>query len=161
MPANLENSAVAAGLTNVSFHSNPKECSSYHTIACISHAAKVMLKILQARLQQYMNREIPDVQAGFRKGRGTPYQVFNIQWIIEKNKRIPGKKIYFPFTERNKVKMEIAQLCLTFCDFYGLRSPWNSPGQNTGVGSLYLLQWIFPMSNQTGVSCVAARLFTN
>ena len=76
MPANLENSAVATGLEKVSFHSNPKkgnakECSNYHTIALISHASKVMLKILQARLQQYVNHERPDVQAGFRKGRGT------------------------------------------------------------------------------------------
>ena len=71
MPANLENSAVATGLEKVSLHSNPKECSNYHTVALISHASKVMLKILQARPQQYMNRELPDVQAGFRKGRGT------------------------------------------------------------------------------------------
>ena len=76
MPANLENSAVATGLEKVSFHSNPKkgnakECSNYRTIALIAHASKVMLKILQARLQQYVNRELPDVQAGFRKGRGT------------------------------------------------------------------------------------------
>ena len=76
MPANLENSAVATGLEKVSFHSNPKEgnakeCSNYRTIALILHASKVMLKILQARLQQYVNHELPDVQAGFRKGRGT------------------------------------------------------------------------------------------
>ena len=71
MPANLENSAVATGLEKVSFPSNPKECSSYHTIALIVHTSKVMLKILQARLQQYMNQELPDVQTGFRKGRGT------------------------------------------------------------------------------------------
>ena len=70
MPANLENSAVATGLEKVHFHSDPKECSDYHTITLISHASKVMLKILQARLQQYVNRELPDVQAGFRKGRG-------------------------------------------------------------------------------------------
>ena len=74
MPANLENSVVAIGLEKVSFHSNPKEinakeCSNYCTIALISHASKVMLKILQARLQQYVNRELPDIQAGFRKGR--------------------------------------------------------------------------------------------
>ena len=83
MPANLENSAVATGLEKVSFHSNPKErqCQSmrnYHTIALISHATKVMLKILQARLQQYVNHELPDVQAGFRKGRGTRDQIANI-----------------------------------------------------------------------------------
>ena len=63
---------------------NAKECSNYHTIALISHASKVMLKILQARLQQYMNHELPDVQAGFRKGRGTRDQTANICWIIEK-----------------------------------------------------------------------------
>ena len=89
MPANLENSDVATGLEKVSFHSNPrkgnaKECSVYHTVALISHASKVMLKILQARLQQYMNRELPDVQAGFRKSRGTRDQIANICWIIEK-----------------------------------------------------------------------------
>ena len=72
MPTNLENSAVATGLEKVSFLSNPKErkakdCSNCHTVALISHASKVMLKVLQARLQQYMNREFPDVQAGFRK----------------------------------------------------------------------------------------------
>ena len=67
MPANLENSAVATGLEKVSFHSNPKECSNYRTIALIPHASKVMLKILQARFQQYVNHELPDVQAGFRK----------------------------------------------------------------------------------------------
>ena len=75
MPANVDNSAVAPGLEEVSFHSNPKErqCQrmlKLHAIALISHASKVMLKILQDRLQQYMNCELPDVQAGFRKGRG-------------------------------------------------------------------------------------------
>ena len=63
---------------------NAKECSNYYTIALISHASKVMLKILQARLQQYMNHELPDVQAGFRKGRGTRDQIANICWIIKK-----------------------------------------------------------------------------
>ena len=87
MPANLENSAVATGLEKVSFHSNPKErlakqCSDYHTIALISHASKVMLKILQARLQQYVKHELPDVQAGFRKGRETRDQIANICWIM-------------------------------------------------------------------------------
>ena len=62
---------------------NAKECSNYHTIALISHASKVMLKILQARLQQYVNHELPDVQAGFRKGRGTRDQIANIRWIIK------------------------------------------------------------------------------
>ena len=84
MPANLENSAVGTGLEKISFHSNPKECSNYHTIAPISHASKVMLKILQVRLQQYVNRELPDVQTGFCKGRGTRDEIANICWIMEK-----------------------------------------------------------------------------
>ena len=82
MSANLESSAVATGLENVSLHSylkgNAKECSNYHSIALISHASKVMLKILQARLQQYVNRELPEVQAEFRKGRRTRDQIANI-----------------------------------------------------------------------------------
>ena len=69
-----------------------KECSNYCTIACISHVSKIMLKILQARLQQYVNPELPDVQAGFRKGRGTRDQIANIHWIIKKTKRVPEKK---------------------------------------------------------------------
>ena len=92
MPAILENSAVATGLEKVSFHSNPKkgnakECSHHHTIAFISHAHKVMLKILQARLQKNVNREFPDVQARFRKGRGTGDQIANIHWIIKKARK--------------------------------------------------------------------------
>ena len=71
MLANLENSALATGLEKVSFHSNPKECSNYHAIALISHTSKVMFKILQVRLQQYVNQELPGVLDGFRKGRGT------------------------------------------------------------------------------------------
>ena len=99
MPANLETSAVATGLEKVSFHSNPKEgnakeCSNYCTIALISHASKVMFKNLQARLQQYVNHELPDVQAGFRKGRGTREQIANIRWIIKKSKRVLGKHLF-------------------------------------------------------------------
>ena len=93
MPVNLENSAVATGLEKVSFHSNPKERSNYHTIAFISHASKVMLKILQARLQQYVNRELPDVQAEFRKGRGTRVQIARICWIIKKAREFQKKHI--------------------------------------------------------------------
>ena len=74
----------------------PKECSLYHTIALISQTSKVMLKILQARLQQYVNRELPDVQASFRKGRGTRDQIANICWIIEKA-RIPEKHLFLPY----------------------------------------------------------------
>ena len=105
MPANLESSAVATGLEKVSFHSipkkgNAKEHSDYCTIALISHASKVMLKILQARLQQYVNQELSDVQAGFRKGRGRE-QIANIGWIMEKAREFQ-KNIYFCFTDYAK-----------------------------------------------------------
>ena len=80
---------------------NAKECSQYHTIALISHASEVMLKILQARLQQYVNCELPDVQAGFRKGRGTRDQIANIHWITEKAREFQ-KNIYFYFIDYAK-----------------------------------------------------------
>ena len=106
MSTNLENSAVATGLENVSFHSNPKEsnskeCLDYHKIALISHTSKVMLKILQARLQQYMSQELQDVQAGFRKGKGTRDQIANICWIIQKARKVQ-KNIYFCFIDYAK-----------------------------------------------------------
>ena len=102
MPAHLENSAVATGLEKVNFHSNPKErqCQripDYRTIALISHTSK----ILQARLQQYMNYELPDVQACFRKGRGTRDQIANIRWVIEKPREFQ-KNIYFCFIDYAK-----------------------------------------------------------
>ena len=89
MPANLENSAVATGLKKSVFilipkKDNAKECSNYCTIVLISHASKVMLKILQARLQQCVNHELPDAQSGFRKGRGTRDEIANIRWIVKK-----------------------------------------------------------------------------
>ena len=80
---------------------NAKECSDYHTIALISHASKGMLKILQARLQQYVNRELPDAQVGFRKGKGTRDQIANIRWIIEKAREVQ-KNIYFCFIDYAK-----------------------------------------------------------
>ena len=89
MPANLENSAVATGLEKVSFHSNPKERQCQRMLK-LPHScthltrSKVMFKILQARLQQHVNRELPDVQAGFRKGKGTRDQIANLRWIIKK-----------------------------------------------------------------------------
>ena len=96
-PANLENTAVATGLEKSVFIPVPKkgnanEYSDCHTIVLISHASKVMFKILQVRLQQYMNCELPDVQAGFRKGRGTRDQIANIRWIIKKE-RVPEKHL--------------------------------------------------------------------
>ena len=105
MPANLENSAVATGLEKVVFtlipkKGNAKECSNYCTIALISHTSKAMLKILQERLQQYVNCELPDVQAGFRKGRGTRDQIANICWIIKT--REFQKNIYFCFIDYAK-----------------------------------------------------------
>ena len=106
MSANLENSAVATGLEKISFHFNPKKgdtkkCSNYHIIALISHASKVILKILQARLQQYVNCELPDVQAGFRKGRRNRDQIANIPWIMEKAREFQ-KSIYFSFIDYAK-----------------------------------------------------------
>ena len=99
MPANVENSAVATGLEKIRSvfipipkKGNAKEFSNYCTIVLISHASKVMLKILQARLQQYMNHELLDIQAGFRKGRGTRGQIANICWIIKKSKKSSRKR---------------------------------------------------------------------
>ena len=106
MSANLEEPAVATGLEKVSFHSNPKERQCQRMLRlphnCTHlHASKVMLKILQARLQQYVNRELPNVQAGFRKGRGTRDQIANICWIMEKAREFQ-QNIYFCFTDYAK-----------------------------------------------------------
>ena len=114
----MENSAVATGLGRSVFISipkkgNDKECSNYNTISLISLASKVMLKILQARLQEYMNCELPDVQAGFRKGRGTRDQIANILWIIEKATEFQ-KNIYFCFIDYAKVFVWITISCGKF-----------------------------------------------
>ena len=106
MPANLESSAVATGLENAVFILIPKkgdatECSNYWTVALISQASKVMLKIFQTRLQQYVNHELPDVQAGFRKGRRTRDQIANICCIIEKATEFQ-ENTYFCFTDYAK-----------------------------------------------------------
>src|SRR5574338_30812 len=107
MSANLKNSAVATGLEKVCFHSHPKErqCQRmlklYRTIGLISCASKVMLKILQARRQQHVDRQLTDVQAGFRKGRGTRDQIANIRWIMEKAREFQ-KNIYFCFIDYAK-----------------------------------------------------------
>ena len=98
MLANLENSALTTDWKRSVFipipkKGNAKECSNYHTIGLISLASQVILKILQAKLQQYVNYEIPDVQAGFRKGRGNRDQTANIHWIIEKA-RVPEKYLF-------------------------------------------------------------------
>ena len=117
MPGNLENSTVATGLEKVLFHSSPednaKECSNCLTIALISHASQIMFEILQARLQQYVNQELPDVQAGFRKGRGTRDQVANICWILEKAREFQ-KNIYFCFIDYSKAFVWITTNCGKF-----------------------------------------------
>ena len=104
MPANLENSAVATGLEKASFHSNPKERQCQRMLKLLhncTHLMLVMLKILQARLQQHVKRELPDVQAGFRKGRGTRDQIANIHWILEKRREFQ-KNIYSCFIDYAK-----------------------------------------------------------
>ena len=106
MPTNLENSAVATGLEKISLHSNPKkgnakEWSNYCTVALILHASMIMFKILQTRIQQYVNQKIPDVQSGLRKGRRTRYQIANICWIIEKAREFQ-KEVYFCFIDYTK-----------------------------------------------------------
>ena len=107
---------------------NAKECSNYWTIALISHTSKVMLKILQVRLQQYVNRELPDVQTGFRKGRGTRDQIANIHWIIEKAREFQ-ENIYFYFIDYTKAfdcvdQNSVQFSCLVMSNFlqpYGLQ----------------------------------------
>ena len=123
MSANLENSAVATGLEKVSFPAvpkkgNAKECSNYHTIALISHTSKVMFTILQASLLQYRNQELPDVQAGFRKGIGNRDQIANIRLIIEKAKEFQKTSISALLTMRKPLCQfsSVAQSCLTLCD---------------------------------------------
>ena len=106
MPANLENSAEATGLEKsvfipISKKSNAKECSNYSTIALISHSSRVMLKILQPRLQKYVNPKLADAQTGIRNGRGTRDQIASICWIIEKAREFP-KNIYFCFIDYAK-----------------------------------------------------------
>uniref|UniRef100_A0A8C0AC82 RNA-directed DNA polymerase n=1 Tax=Bos mutus grunniens TaxID=30521 RepID=A0A8C0AC82_BOSMU len=142
MSANLENSAVATGWKRSVFipipkKGNAKECSNYCTIVLISHASKIMLKILQARLQQYVNCELPYIQAGFRKGRGTRDQIANICWIIKKIREF---------------KINICCCCCCVASVVSdsvrphrqqptrLPHPWDSPGKNTGVSCHFLLQ---------------------
>ena len=133
---------------------NAKECSNYRIIALISHASKVMLKILQGRLQQYVKYELPDVQARFKKGRGTRHQIANICWIIKKA-RETQKNIYFCFVDYARAfdyvtwRCKVAQLYLTLCDPMDCSLPGSSHGifqarMNTGVGCQFLLQRIFP-----------------
>ena len=107
----------------ISKKGNAKECSNYHTIVLISHASKVMLKILQARLQHYVNHELPDVQAGFRKGRGTRDQIVNVCWIIEKARKFQ-KNIYFCFINYAKAFDCVYDNCGNFWKRWEYQTTW-------------------------------------
>ena len=126
MPANLENSAVATGplwkrsaFIPIPKKGNAKECSNYHIIVLISHASKVMLEILQARLQQYVNQELPDVQAGFRKRRGTRDQIVD----IEKTRQLQKNFSFIDYAKAFDCVSSVAQSCPTLC------TPWTATGQ--------------------------------
>ena len=129
MPANLENSAVAMDWKRSVFipipkKRNAKECSNYCKIALISYASKAMLKILQARLQQYVNRELPDVQAGFRKGRGTRDQIANIHWIMEKAKSSRKTSISALLTMPKPLTVWITRNCGKFFKRWEYQTTW-------------------------------------
>ena len=134
MPANLESSTVATGLEKVSFHSNPKERQCQRMLklphnCTISHTSKVMLKILQVRLQQYVNCGLTDVQAGFRKGRGTKDQITNICWIIEKAREFQ-KNIYFCFIDYTKpLTVWITINCGKFWKRWDYQTTWPASWQ--------------------------------
>ena len=105
---------------------NAKECSNYHTIALISHASKVMLKILQARLHQYMSHELPDVQAGFWKGRGTRYQIANTHWIIKKAREFQKKSTSALFTTPKPLTVWITRNCGNFFKRWEYQTTWSA-----------------------------------
>ena len=132
MPANLKNSAVATGLKRSVFipipkKGNAKECSNYRTIALISYTSKVMPQILQARLQQYVNHEIPDFQAGFRKGRGTRDQIANICWIMEKQESSRKTSISALLTMPKPLTVWITINCGKFFKRWETRPPYLLP----------------------------------
>ena len=124
MPANLGNSAVATGLEKASFHSNPKECSNYHTAVFISHASKVMLKILQASLQQYVNHELPDVQAGSRKGRGTEIKLQTSAGSSKKQESSIKTSISALLTMPKPMTMWITINCGKFWKIWEYQTTW-------------------------------------
>ena len=125
------NSAVATGLERSVFIPVPKkgsaeQCSNYRTIAIVSHTSKLMLKILQARLQQYVNRELPDVQAGFRKGRGTRDQIANIRWIIEKEESSRKTSISALLTMPKPLTVWITTNCGKFWKRWEYQTTWSA-----------------------------------
>ena len=116
-------------MEKVSFHSNlkkgnAKECSNYRTVALISHTSKVMLKILPARLQQYMNHELPDVQEGFKKGRGTRDQIANIRWIMEKAREFQKTSISALLTMPKSLTVWITRNCGKFWKRWEYQTTW-------------------------------------
>ena len=129
MPANLETQQWPQDWKRSVFipipkKGNAKECSSYCTIPLISHASKVKLKVLQTRLQQYMNREFPDVQAGFRKGRGTRDQIANIHWIIKKAREFQKKSISALLTMSKPLTVWITTNCEKFLRRWAYQTTW-------------------------------------
>ena len=144
-PQNWERS----GFTPILKKGNPKECSNYFTIALISHASKVMLKILQARLQQYVNHELPDVQAGVRKGRGTRDQIANISWIIEKARDFQ-KNIYFCFVDYAKAYDNMGDLIneSSSFSFSGVGHPDFPFSEEYWLSALTMVLW----------ECIASRV---
>ena len=171
MPANLENSAVATGLEMVSFHSNPKEGQrqrmfNYPTIALISHASKVMLKILQARPQQYVNQELPDIQAEFRKGRRTRDQIANICLIMEKGREFQ-KNIYFGFidyiktfdcVDHHKLWKILQEMAIPDHLTCLLRNLY--AGQEATVRTSHNIDW-FQIGKQVGQGCIISPCLFN
>ena len=138
---------------------NAKECSNYRTTALTSHASKVMLKILQARLQQYVNRELPDVQAGFRKGGGTRDQIANICWIIEKAREFQ-KNIYFCFIEYTEASDCASQFSRSVVSnslrphaSQHARPPCPSPTPRVHSNSRPLSRWCHPAISSSVVPC--------
>ena len=144
-------------ILNLCALSNAKECSNYHTIALISHTSKVMLKILQARLQQYVNCELPDVQASFRKGRGTRDQIANIRWIIEKAREFQKNNYFcfidyakaFDYVDHNKLWKILKEMgipdhltCLLRNLYEGQEATWNNrlvPNRKRSTSRLYIV----------------------
>ena len=149
MPANLENSAWKRSVfIPVPKKGNAKECSNYQTIALISHASKVMLKIPQARLQQYMNCELPDVQAGFRKGRGTRDQIANLHSIIKKSNRVPEKHLLLLYWLCQSLWLCGSQQTVENSERDGNTRPPYLPPEKSVCRSRMQLEW--DMEQQTG-----------
>ena len=133
MPTNLENSAVATGLEKVHFHSNPKERQCQRMLKLpynCTHLTRIMLKILQARLQQYVNRVLPDVQAGFRKGRGTRDQIANICWIMEKAREFQKTSFSALLTMPKPLTVWITINCGKFWKRWEYQTTWPASWEN-------------------------------